>query len=126
MIRISFGGGTDFISQCFTTSQSPEGGPDVCPDVCVGLDDYVLLKFLREESCAGKLSSLVGALVGSTHVSLLGDVLLARPSETVLLFYDESCPRSQVLMHTLQQEIEEIMKVISYLHLSKSKFFGEQ
>lgn len=83
------------------------------PDVCVGLDDYVLLKFLREESCSGKVSGLVGAVVvGSASVSLLSDVLLARPSETVLLFYDESCPRSQALMHTLQRETEDIMKVV--------------
>ena len=102
------GGGTEVVRDLSDFPWTSRGGPDVC----VGLDDYVLLKFLREESCSGKVSSLVGVLVGATHVSLLSDVLLERPSETVLLFYDESCPRSQALMYTLQRETKEIMKVI--------------
>lgn len=79
--------------------------------VGLGLDDYVLLKCLNEEGFQGKVSSLVRTLVDSVSIPLLRDVLQASSVHPVLLVYDEACPRSQALMHSLEEEIRNAFKV---------------
>ncbi len=77
----------------------------------LGLDDYVMLKCLDEEGFQKKVSILVSPLVDSVSVPLLSDVLQASPAQPILLFYEEACPRSQALMHSLEEEIRNTFKV---------------
>ena len=77
-----------------------------------GLDDHVMLKFLDEESYSNEVSLLTESLTKSITVPLLSDVLDHDPSLTpLLLFYDESCPRSQAMLCGLEDEIQRILGV---------------
>lgn len=78
--------------------------------VGVGLDDYVMLRCLDEQSFVAKVSGLMEKLMESISVPLLGDVV-ATPSGPVLLFYEEACPRSQVLLSRLEQGITDTLRV---------------
>ena len=80
-------------------------------EVIVGLDDHVLLKCLSEEAWLAKLSNLIEPLTKSVSVPLLSKVLRESPTEPVLLYYEESCPRSQALLYVLEQEVTDTFKV---------------
>ena len=75
----------------------------------VGLDDYVMLKFLREDLWLAKVSQLMMKVC--VYAPLLNDVLQDNSKDALLLFYDESCPRSQAFVHDLERKIREIMTV---------------
>lgn len=85
-----------------------EGGSSVG----LGLDDYVMLKCLNEESYRTKVSSSVELLTGTVTVPLLRDVLQAAgAASATLLFYEELCPRSQALIYVLEEEIKSMNRV---------------
>lgn len=77
----------------------------------VGLDNFVVLRCLDEQACLAKVAALMEDLMDSLSVPLLRDVIETSPSEPVLIFYEESCPRSQVLLSHIEQEIRVTLKV---------------
>ena len=79
--------------------------------LATGLDDYVMLKCLNEDMYLEKLTCLIKSMFGSISVPQLGDMLVFDPSTTHLLFYKESCPRSQALLYRLEEEVESALKV---------------
>jgi len=77
------------------------------------LDDLVLLRYLNEEAYMKSVVELSKSLADAVSIPHLGsflDTVMVNHSPS-LFFYDETCPHSQAVLYSLEEEIRGAIEV---------------